>query len=182
MFYVIKISWVIFALDFISNILIGLVVVFFCFIYLLISENISEVILNSFALVFIIELDDFANLFESDEGFLLDADWNNCVISTKNYQNERDEQGKLIYSLDWNGKILKRQINLNVMKILWKVIISVILSPTFLVWALFKLIHGVIYQFTLRNRILDWTKNTRYKSYDHQYSINGDGNGKRKRN
>ena len=151
-------------LDFMSNVVVGLVVVFFCFFYLLISENISEVILNSFALTFIIELDDFANLFESDESFLLSSDWNNCVISSKTYQNEKDERGKPLYSLDWNGKIMKRKINLNVIKILWKVIISVILSPTFLVWALFKLIHGVIYQFTLRNRILNWSKNTRYKS------------------
>ena len=177
MYYIIDIGWPIFILDFISNIVVGLVVVFFCFIYLLLSEDISEVILNSFALTFIIELDDFVNLFESDESFLLLQDWDNCVISTKTYYREISEPDKVIYLLDWNGKILKRDINLNVTKIIWKIVISVLLSPTFLAWALFKLFHGIVYQFTLRSRILNWTKNTRYKSYDHEYGKSG----KRKR-
>ena len=55
-----------------SNVLIGTIICLVSFFYLLQSETITDVVLNSFALTFIIELDDMANLFESDENVLLE--------------------------------------------------------------------------------------------------------------
>eukprot|EP01084_Bolivina_argentea_P018806 34994_1 len=50
-----EISWIIIILDFISNILIGLIISICAFFYLLQSETVTDVVLNSFALTFVIE-------------------------------------------------------------------------------------------------------------------------------
>eukprot|EP01084_Bolivina_argentea_P282099 482802_1 len=44
------------------------------FFFLIQSETIIDVVLNAFALTFIIELDDMANIFESDEDYVILAD------------------------------------------------------------------------------------------------------------
>ena len=167
LWYITKVSYITFTLDFISNILLGLVVVVSAFAYLLLSESISEVVLNSFALVFVIELDDIANLFESDEDFLLELDWDNCLLTKEQYEQEID--GMETYARDWNGDIIKRDVDLKMTKVLWKVIVSVILSPTFMVWAFFKMIHGIYYNIMLRKNNMDWTKYTRYQPEGQPY-------------
>ena len=65
---------VIIVLDFTSNILVGAWMCMVTPFFLLQSEDIQTVVLNSFALTIFIELDDLANIFESDEAFLLHED------------------------------------------------------------------------------------------------------------
>ena len=67
---------VIIALDFTSNIVVGTLMAIVTPFFLLQSEDIQTVVLNSFALTFFIELDDLANIYESDEPFLLQEDKN----------------------------------------------------------------------------------------------------------
>merc|ERR1712048_1078777 len=66
-----NIPLIIITLDFISNIVIGLWMMLITPFFLLQSDSIQSIVLNSFALTFVIELDDLANLFESDEDVLL---------------------------------------------------------------------------------------------------------------
>eukprot|EP01084_Bolivina_argentea_P136030 239605_1 len=73
--YVANVSWIIYILDYISNIVVGFVISWISLFFLLQSETITDVVLNSFALTFIIELDDMANLFEADENVLIENDW-----------------------------------------------------------------------------------------------------------
>ena len=64
------------ALDFTSNVLVGTWMAMITPFFLLQSEDIQTVVLNSFALTIFIELDDLANVFESDEAYLLQEDAN----------------------------------------------------------------------------------------------------------
>ena len=63
-------------LDFSSNIIVGTWMAAVTPFLLLKSEDIQTVVLNSFALTIFVELDDLANIFESDEPFLLKEDAN----------------------------------------------------------------------------------------------------------
>ena len=60
--------------DFISNIIIGYIISYLSFFFLATSETFSDLVLNSFALTFITEIDDMINIFETDEGILIDDD------------------------------------------------------------------------------------------------------------
>ena len=62
------------ALDFSSNVVVGTWMAMATPFFLLQSEDIQTVVLNSFALTIFIELDDLANVFESDEVHLLQED------------------------------------------------------------------------------------------------------------
>ena len=62
------------ALDFTSNVVVGTYMAMITPFFLLQSEDIQTVVLNSFALTIFIELDDLANVFESDEAHLLQED------------------------------------------------------------------------------------------------------------
>ena len=64
------------ALDFTSNVVVGTWLAMATPFFLLQSEDIQTVVLNSFALTIFIELDDLANVFESDEAYLLQEDAN----------------------------------------------------------------------------------------------------------
>ena len=70
------IPWTIIALDFMSNIVVGLWMTMNTPFFLFRSEDIPTVVFNSFALTFVIDLDDMANVFESDEAALLQEDAN----------------------------------------------------------------------------------------------------------
>ncbi len=101
LYYIAKIDWINFVLDFASNIVIGIIIVIFAFKYLLLSEGIADVVVNSFALTFIIELDDIVNLFEGDGEYLLLQDWNNCVITPISKDNmpwDNDKQTDTLFS------------------------------------------------------------------------------------
>ena len=63
------------ALDFTSNVVVGTWMAMITPFFLLQSEDIQTVVLNSFALTIFIELDDLANVFESDEAYLSQEDW-----------------------------------------------------------------------------------------------------------
>ena len=90
------------ALDFTSNIIVGTFMAIVTPFFLLQSEDIQTVVLNSFALTYFIELDDLANVYESDEAFLLQEDKNGWQRQYK----ARVEQLEL---LDTPG-VIKRQI------------------------------------------------------------------------
>ena len=62
------------ALDFTSNVVVGTYMAMITPFFLLQSEDIQTVVLNSFALTIFIALDDLANVFESDEADLLQED------------------------------------------------------------------------------------------------------------
>ena len=62
------------ALDFTSNVVVGTYMAMITPFFLLQSEDIQTVVLNSFALTIFIALDDLANVFESDEAHLLRED------------------------------------------------------------------------------------------------------------
>ncbi len=83
---IIIVPWFIRALDFCSNILIGFIICLISLFYLLQSESIADVVLNSFALTFIIELDDIANLYEADEDALVSADFE-YIESGENFEH-----------------------------------------------------------------------------------------------
>ncbi len=82
------IPWYILSMDFLSNILIGFVITLVSFFFLIESESLSDIVLNSFALAFIIELDDLANVFESDEAYLIDQDFKLWKKEKKQEKNE----------------------------------------------------------------------------------------------
>ena len=79
---------VIIALDFTSNIIVGTFMAIVTPFFLLQSEDIQTVVLNSFALTFFIELDDLANTYESDEPFLLQEDKNGWEFEWYDPDNE----------------------------------------------------------------------------------------------
>ena len=74
---------VVIVLDLTSNIIVGSLMAIATPFFLLQSEDIQTVVLNSFALTFFIELDDMANIFESDEPFLLQEDANGMKRTRK---------------------------------------------------------------------------------------------------
>ena len=61
-------------LDFISNVLIGLLICCLSLPFLMKSETLTDATLNSFALTFILELDDIVNVFQNDTDYLIDQD------------------------------------------------------------------------------------------------------------
>lgn len=67
--------------DFISNIVIALYVCFISLFFLIQSPNYGELVLNSFALTFLIEIDDIINIFDSDEEVIIIADLREFVKS-----------------------------------------------------------------------------------------------------
>jgi len=78
---VIAVPPILYLFDFVSNIVVGFIILLVSLFYLMESEELTDVVLNSFALAFIVELDDLANMFESDEPALMNADWENvCSI------------------------------------------------------------------------------------------------------
>ena len=91
------------AFDFTSNIVVGTLMAIVTPFFLLQSENIQTVVLNSFALTFFIELDDLANVYESDEPFLLQEDKNGWQRLYNQWYNERV---KILHE----PLLLKRQI------------------------------------------------------------------------
>ena len=76
---------VIIASDFTSNIIVGTLMAIVTPFFLLQSEDIQTVVLNSFALTYFIELDDLANIYESDEPILLQEDKNGWQRDWENY-------------------------------------------------------------------------------------------------
>ena len=131
--YVAKISWIIQSLDFISNIIVGFIICLVSFAYLLQSESIGDVVLNSFALTFILELDDLANLFESDEDALIEADWSHLG----------DEMNRILS--DWEVGSFKRNIKIEKLVIIIAIIL-VFLSPLFILAALFLVVADFIWK------------------------------------
>ena len=126
--------------DFMSNIAIGFVICLVSFAYLLQSETIGDVVLNSFALTFILELDDLANVFDSDERVLITSDWYNLT--------EIDEEE---FS-DWCVGEFRRRITIS-----WRVLLKsfgyCLLSPIFMIYALIQIILGFKDEFKVRKVI-----------------------------
>eukprot|EP01084_Bolivina_argentea_P132137 233172_1 len=60
--------------DFVSNIILGYIVTFLSFFFLATSETFSDLVLNSFALTFITEIDDMVNVYEADPEILIEED------------------------------------------------------------------------------------------------------------
>ena len=116
-----EVSWIIKFLDFLSNIFIGFIICLVSFVYLLQSETIGDVVLNSFALTFILELDDLANLFESDEDALMNADWSQFLSSDRG---------------DWEIGSFRRNIKIE-LRVLLMAIALVLLSPLFILQGVF---------------------------------------------
>ena len=70
-----RVPWFLVICDFMSNVVVSIVVTFISFFFLLTSESCTDLVLNAFALTFVNELDDaIAVSFDSDEDFLLAAD------------------------------------------------------------------------------------------------------------
>eukprot|EP01084_Bolivina_argentea_P173503 300544_1 len=67
----------------------------------------TDVVLNSFALTFVIELDDIVNLFESDEDKLIDADWSNLERSIGDYDDKMGKRKIVIFTaIGWGFMML----------------------------------------------------------------------------
>eukprot|EP01083_Nonionella_stella_P230088 813734_1 len=110
------VSWIIILFDFISNVVIGFIICASSLCFLLQSETVIDTVLNSFALIFVIELDDFINLFESDESVLIANDWSH-------YKR----------NVDWDFKQGKRKVNVIPKKCsewMW-LVICVVISPLY---------------------------------------------------
>lgn len=131
---VMKVSLLISFLDFVSNIMIGVTISVVSFFYLLQSESITDVVLNSFALTFIMELDDIANLFESDEDVLMENDW-----AHSNYMFYRSTDG------DYNQETRRREVSIPY-KTLFASVSLVVISPLFILACIYWVFKG-IYQF-----------------------------------
>eukprot|EP01083_Nonionella_stella_P168561 569415_1 len=157
--YISHVDWIIVIFDFISNIVVGGIVVLSAFVYLMLSDDIQACVMSGFALQFIAALDDMANIFDTDQAFLLAQDWHHCVQDVSPRHNKPWELEEERYERDWDVVTMKRKINLNVPTMILKVCISVVLSPLFYFLALFKLMHG--FYFAAKNRMdrMNWTKN-----------------------
>eukprot|EP01083_Nonionella_stella_P070805 189651_1 len=66
--------WFILFADFLSNIVIPIVITLVSYLFLATSESFTDLVLNSFALTFVAEIDDMVNTFDSDEEIVLQAD------------------------------------------------------------------------------------------------------------
>ena len=100
---IIQVPLFLLSLDFVSNIIVGLAICISALFYLLRSENLEELVLNSFALWFILEIDDMANIYESDEEHLVSNDWSNLEIKGGDYNNDTKKRKiKLIKGSCWN--------------------------------------------------------------------------------
>eukprot|EP01083_Nonionella_stella_P015264 42704_1 len=163
MYYVADVDWIVPIMDFISNILVGGIVVFFSFAYLLLSKTTQDVVMNSFALQFIVELDDMANLFDADEEYLLEQDWHNCVNHVSSRHSKPWKEAEKDYDRDWDVSLVKRNINLNVPNMILQVVASVLLSPLFFIWAFVKLIDGMYYGIQTMTHTMNYTRNNRNK-------------------
>ena len=83
-----KLPWYLLICDFISNIIISVVITLFSYMFLVQSESYSDLVLNSFALTFVAQIDDMVNTFDSDEEVVITQDlrafWRtDCVVPRK---------------------------------------------------------------------------------------------------
>ena len=133
---VFMISWWIIVFDFISNIIIGFLLCMVSWFYLLQSESIADVVLNSFAMTFILELDDLANLFESDEDKLIEDDWYNISTIRRIIRpiDSKFIQRDFKFEYAGYGKFRKRAVIIP-FRTLCVSILLVTLSPLFIVFA-----------------------------------------------
>eukprot|EP01083_Nonionella_stella_P107674 312133_1 len=160
--YVCDVDVIIPLMDYISNVVIYGVVVFFSFSFLLLSHTIQDAVFGAFALTFITELDDMANIFDADEDFLLEYDWQNCVNDASPGAERPWDEHEEHMDRDWDPVLLKRKINLNIPTMILKVVVSVLLSPLFYIVAFVKLFEGLYYgMYKERKAKMDYTKNTR---------------------
>eukprot|EP01083_Nonionella_stella_P283114 963537_1 len=123
------VSWIIIFFDFIANIVIGFIICASSLFFLLQSETVIDAVLNSFALIFVTELDDAINLFEADEDVLMENDWNH-------YKR----------NIDWDFKQGKRNINVIPHGCgQWlSLVLYVVISPLNSAWALIHFIWGSV--------------------------------------
>ena len=97
-----RVPWLLVICDFLSNVVVSIVVTFISFFFLLTSESCTDLVLNAFALTFVNELDDaIAASFDSDEAFLLAADLRaflktDCVVPRAIEYRARDLLGLLV--------------------------------------------------------------------------------------
>eukprot|EP01084_Bolivina_argentea_P224985 380309_1 len=87
--YVCQVSWGIIILDFISNVIIGALVSGVSLFFLLSSETLTDAALNSFALTFILELDDIVNLFNKDINYLIKQDFKYAKYNKEKFRFKR---------------------------------------------------------------------------------------------
>eukprot|EP01084_Bolivina_argentea_P259149 437169_1 len=130
-----KISLWIIIFDFISNIAVGFVICFVSFAYLLQSPSIGDVVLNAFAITFIIELDDLANLFESDEDELLHTDF--CHLKLSRCGNPGPHYG------DYDQTIRKRRITISFVTIGLSLLL-LLLTPLFIILAAMMICYALV--------------------------------------
>ena len=153
--YVTEISWLIWGLDFVSNIVIGFIICVISWFYLLQSDDIGDVILNSFALAVIIKLDDIVNVFDADEILLLNHDWYHLSDARTGYSGEFSH--------------FRRYTQFN-----WKTILKslgyVFISPLFIVWAVVKGIRAQIQFYKDQNEIMESFVNIK-KNYGLQHVV-----------
>ena len=70
-----QVPWIIIGLDFISNVFVATCVASISFFVMLNSDTLTEAVLNSFALLFILDLDDIcAMLFANDKDYAVEQD------------------------------------------------------------------------------------------------------------
>ena len=81
---------------------------------------ITDVVLNSFALTFVVELDDIANLFESDEDALLENDWKHIGL-------EKFNKG------DYDTRKKRRILKQIPYKTTFKALLRLCLSPLYII-------------------------------------------------
>ena len=70
-----QVPWLIIGLDFISNVVVATCIACMSFFVMLNSDTLTEAVLNSFALLFILDLDDIcAMLFANDKDYAVEQD------------------------------------------------------------------------------------------------------------
>eukprot|EP01083_Nonionella_stella_P032862 89941_1 len=108
------IPWYFVIGDFIVNVLVPIAICCVSFFFLLQSETLGDLVLNSFALTFVYQLDDDINVFENDEDHLLREDIN-LFLKQKRAGDPCDESDGKIQAKDgYTGRLHKnrRQIHM----------------------------------------------------------------------
>eukprot|EP01083_Nonionella_stella_P230089 813735_1 len=85
-YYAYDVPWFFVVCDFISNMVMSSYICAISLFLLMQSETYSDLVLNAFALTFLIEIDDMINVFESDEDAIVISDLRRFEKSPKSPQ------------------------------------------------------------------------------------------------
>ena len=148
-----SVSWLIIGFDFTSNVVIGLILSVTSFFFLIESENVKDVVLNSFALTFILEIDDTLNVFESDEAYLFAQDLEPQILGDyflSLMNGDMDDLGDKKYYYILNYYKSKRKITLSIndsfdIKEITVTVGAIILSPLYLLYGFWLTLQSVYY-------------------------------------